>query len=437
MNKAILRLAIPNIISNISVPLLGLVDTYLMGQMESPIYLGAIAIAGIIFSFIYWGFGFLRMGTTGITAQASGRNDEIEIYYTLLRALFIAIMVGLLLIMGQKLVALIGFKIVGASSDIATIAKPYFFIRIWDAPAAIGLYALNGWFFGMQNARHPMIITITINTINIVLNYLFVFHYGMKANGVALGTVIAQYSGFVLAIVLFLSQYKHLLQKINTKILLKAEVLVHFFKVNFDIFLRTLCLIFTFSFFTAMSENEGIVLLAVNTILLQYLSILSYGIDGFAFAIESIAGKYYGMKNSALLQKSIRYSFYWGLGFALFYVLAFALLRHNIVSIFTDDVEVINAAKPFIWWLLVLPIPAMVAYIWDGIYIGLTLSKAMRNTMFVATFLLYLPIYFLLQPIIGNHALWLALVIFMFGRGLGLSLLAKRNLGITPKALAS
>ena len=332
MNKTILRLAIPNIISNISVPLLGLVDTYLMGQLDSPIYLGAIAIAGIIFSFIYWGFGFLRMGTTGITAQASGRNDEIEVYYTFLRALIIAILVGLALIVGQQLVALIGFKIVSASTEIERIAKPYFYIRIWDAPAAIGLYALNGWFFGMQNARYPMIITVTVNVLNIVLNYLFVFHYGMRANGVALGTVIAQYSGFVLAIALFLWRYKHLTKKINTKILLNAAALIHFFKVNFDIFLRTLCLIFTFSFFTALSENEGIILLAVNTILLQYVSIISYGIDGFAFAIESIAGKYYGMKNKVLLQKSIRYAFCWGFAFSLLLIVSFALLRNNILK---------------------------------------------------------------------------------------------------------
>jgi len=430
MNKTILRLAIPNIISNISVPLLGLVDTYLMGQLDSPIYLGAIAIAGIIFSFIYWGFGFLRMGTTGITAQASGRNDETEVYYTFLRALIIAILVGLALIVGQQLVALIGFKIVSASTEIERIAKPYFYIRIWDAPAAIGLYALNGWFFGMQNARYPMIITVTVNVLNIVLNYLFVFHYGMKANGVALGTVIAQYSGFVLAIVLFLWRYKHLTKKINTKILLNAAALIHFFKINFDIFLRTLCLIFTFSFFTALSENEGIILLAVNTILLQYVSIISYGIDGFAFAIESIAGKYYGMKNKVLLQKSNRYAFCWGFAFSLLLIVSFALLRNNIVSFFTDDIAVISASKPYIWWLLVLPLPAMVAYIWDGIYIGLTASKAMRNVMFVATFLLFLPTYFLLQPVIGNHALWLALVVFMLGRGLGLSLLAKRNVSL-------
>jgi len=430
MNKAILRLAIPNIISNISVPLLGLVDTYLMGQMESPVYLGAIAIAGIIFSFIYWGFGFLRMGTTGITAQASGRNDHIEIYYTLLRALTIAVLVGVVLIICQQVVAVIGFKIVSASVEIEAIARPYFFIRIWDAPAAIGLYALNGWFFGMQNARYPMIITVTLNLVNIVLNYLFVFRFGMKADGVALGTVIAQYTGFTLAIALFLYHYKHLLQKIKTQILFKTEALFHFFKVNFDIFLRTLCLIFTFSFFTAMSENEGLILLAVNIILLQYLSILSYGIDGFAFAIESIAGKYYGMKDKVLLKKSIRYAFYWGFAFAILYIIAFALLSKNMVSFFTEDAAIITAAKPYVWWLLALPLPAMVAYIWDGIYIGLTATKPMRNIMFIATFLCYLPLYFLVQPLLGNHALWLAMVIFMLIRGVGLSFTARKYLAI-------
>ncbi len=426
MNKEILRLAIPNIVSNISIPLLGVVDTFLMGKMESPAYIGAVAIAGIVFSFIYWGFGFLRMGTTGLTAQAFGRKDDNEIFYTLVRAVGLAIISGLLIIICQKTIAVVSFEIINASAEINDIALPYYYIRIWGAPAAIAIYALNGWFFGMQNSTYPMIITIFLNLLNIILNYIFVFHFGMKANGVALGTVIAQYGSFILAVFLFFQKYKHFWRPIQQKALLKIDELKRFFTVNFDIFLRTLCLIFAFAFFTSKSENEGMVLLAVNSILLQYMSILSYGIDGFAFAVESLTGKYYGKHDQHQLNTSIQYVFYWGMGFAVIYMLAFFLIRNQMVDFFTDDEAVIAASLPFVWWLIAMPIPNTIAFIWDGVYIGLTATKAMRNTMFIATFLFFVPCYYLLHPYLGNHALWLCMVSFMLVRGIGLSILARK-----------
>jgi len=426
LNKEILRLAIPNIISNISVPLLGVVDTLLMGKMESPAYIGAVAIAGIVFSFIYWGFGFLRMGTTGITAQAYGRKDTNGIFYTLVRAVGLALLFGILIIISQQIIAEVSFKLINASTEINEIALPYYYIRIWGAPAAIAIYALNGWFFGMQNSTYPMIITIFLNLLNIILNYIFVFHFGMKANGVALGTVIAQYSCFVLAVFLFLKKYRHVLRPIKKQALLQIDALQHFFTVNIDIFLRTLCLIFAFAFFTSKSENEGIVLLAVNSILLQYMSVLSYGIDGFAFAVESLTGKYYGMNNQQKLNQSIRYSFYWGLGFALLYMFSFYMIRNQMIDFFTDEANVIAASLPFVWWLIAMPIPNTIAFIWDGVYIGITATKAMRNTMFIATFLFFVPLYYLLHPYLGNHALWLCMFSFMMVRGIGLSVLAKK-----------
>lgn len=426
MNKEILRLAIPNIISNISIPLLGVVDTYLMGKMESPAYIGAVAIAGIVFSFIYWGFGFLRMGTTGLTAQAFGRNDENEIFYTFVRAVGLAIFSGLVIILSQKLIAIVSFNIINASAEINEIALPYYYIRIWGAPAAIAIYAINGWFFGMQNSTYPMIITIFLNLLNIILNYIFVFYLGMKADGVALGTVIAQYASFILASVLLLKKYSNFWRPIQQKALLQVDELKRFFTVNFDIFLRTLCLIFAFAFFTSKSENEGIVLLAVNSILLQYMSILSYGIDGFAFAVESLTGKYYGKNNQQQLSRCVQYVLYWGLGFAVLYMLAFFLIRNDMIDFFTDDEAVIAASLPFVWWLIAMPIPNAIAFIWDGVYIGLTATKAMRNTMFIATFLFFVPCYYVLHPHFGNHALWASMVGFMLIRGIGLSILAKK-----------
>jgi len=271
-----------------------------------------------------------------------------------------------------------------------------------------------------------MIITIFLNLINIILNYIFVFHFDMKANGVALGTVIAQYASFIIACSLFLKRYSSFWQPIKQKALFQIDELKRFFTVNFDIFLRTLCLIFAFAFFTSKSENEGILILAVNSILLQYMSILSYGIDGFAFAVESLTGKYYGKNDQQQLNKSIIYVFYWGLGFALFYMFIFFLIRNHMINFFTDDETVIAASLPFVWWLIVMPIPNSIAFIWDGVYIGLTATKAMRNTMFIATFLFFVPCYYVLHPYLGNHALWLSMFSFMIVRGLSLSILAKK-----------
>jgi len=320
----------------------------------------------------------------------------------------------------------VSFKIINASAEINEIALPYYYIRIWGAPAAIALYALNGWFFGMQNSTYPMIITIFLNVLNIILNYVFVFHFNMKADGVALGTVIAQYCSFILACGLLIKRYNNFWRPIKQKALFQVDELKHFFTVNFDIFLRTLCLIFAFAFFTSKSENEGIVLLAVNSILLQYMSILAYGIDGFAFAVESLTGKYYGKNDQHQLNKCIRYVFYWGIGFAVLYMFAFFLIRNQMIDFFTDDAAVITASLPFVWWLIAMPIPNTIAFIWDGVYIGLTSTKAMRNTMFVATFLFFVPSYYLLHPSLGNHALWLSMIILMIVRGISLSLLAKK-----------
>ncbi|MDZ7681319.1 MAG: MATE family efflux transporter [Fodinibius sp.] len=275
MNRKILNLAIPNIISNLSVPLLGAVDTALVGHLEEAYYLGAIAVGSMIFNFIFWGFGFLRMGTTGLTAQAFGEENRTESVMTLARALTVAGVFSLLILLLQAWIADFSFWLVETSPEVERYTRIYFNIRIYTAPATLSLYAINGWFLGMQNARYPMIVTIFLNALNIGLDVFFVYSMGMNVDGVAIGTLIARYAGVILAVGLLVYKYGDWLQAYVHDLLLEVKALKKFFSVNRDIFLRTLCLIFTFSFFTAKSAEFGDVILAANSILLQLWMMVS------------------------------------------------------------------------------------------------------------------------------------------------------------------
>ncbi len=415
MNKEILRLAIPNIISNLSVPLLGTVDTLLMGRQESPEYLGAIALGGIIFNVIYWSMGFLRMGTTGMTAQAFGRKDQTAISQVFGRAMVVALGVSLLLVALQFVIADLSFEVLHASAEVEVLAREYFLIRIWAAPAAIGLLVLMGWFFGMQNAIYPMMLTILINVVNIGFSFLFVHHFGMKAEGVALGTVVAQYVGFVGALLLFLVKYRSYLKGLSMKALMEIEGLKRFFLINRDIFIRTALLVFVFSFFTDRSATQGDLILAINAILLQYFYWLSYGVDGFAFAAESLIGKYKGANDLQQLKRGIRLCFVWGMGLAFSFMVVYWLGGVFLLGVFTKQTAVIEGAKPYLIWLILMPILATPSFIWDGIFIGLTASKAMRDSM-LASVLVFMGCYFWLTPNYGNHGLWLSMCLFMVVR---------------------
>ncbi|MEO1262830.1 MAG: MATE family efflux transporter [Bacteroidota bacterium] len=418
MNKEILRLAIPNILSNLSVPLLSTVDTALMGRQESAAYIGAVALGSLLFNFIYWSFSFLRMGTTGLTAQAFGKNDQSDVSNILGRALITALAGSILLLLVQVPLANMSFHLLDASSTVEGFAKEYFFVRIWAAPATLGLYAVMGWFFGMQNAVYPLILTILINVVNIVFNIYFVNHLGMKADGVALGTVIAQYTGLVAAIILFRYKYFRFVKYFKRKVIFELNALKKFLALNRDIFLRTFCLIFAFAFFDNESARQGDVILAVNAILLQFISWMSYGIDGFAHASESLIGKYLGAKNKSLLIKAIRFSFLWAMGFAVLYSMAYFIFGEHLLRVFTDQENIIEQASQFLFWVVLFPIVATPSYIWDGIYIGHTASVAMRNTMVIAL-TVYLVFYYAQLHFLdlGNNGLWLTLLVFMFARG--------------------
>jgi MATE family, multidrug efflux pump len=428
LNKKILRLAIPNIISNLSVPLLSSVDTALMGHMDQIYYLGAVAVGGMIFNFVYWGFGFLRMGTTGLTAQAFGNDNTEESVSVLGRALLVALSAGILLIVFKDVIEYFSFLIVPTTGNVETHARLYFGIRIFAAPATLALYAFTGWFLGMQNATIPLIITVVTNGLNIGFNLLFIKKFGMKADGVALGTVFANYIGVIFTIILFRKKYKGLMHHFKMKLILDWQKLKKFFQLNLDIFIRTLCLIFAFSFFTAKSSESGETILAINSILINLWTILAYGIDGFAFAAESLVGRFVGAKDKENFKQAVRYSFSWGIGLGVIISIIFWIFGKSILGIFTDNVSLITLAMTFMFWTIMAPVVNGFCYIWDGIFIGATATKAMRTSMLVCTFFVFLPVYYLSVPYLGNHGLWLAMIVFMIARGISLSFYYKNHI---------
>jgi len=426
VNRRILRLAIPNIVSNLSVPLLGAVDTALVGHLDEVYYLGAIAVGSMIFNFLFWGFGFLRMGTTGLTAQAFGEENRGESVLILARALGVAAVFSGLIILLQAWIADLSFWLVEASPEVERYTKIYFDIRIYSAPATLGLYAINGWFLGMQNARYPMYVTIFLNALNIALDILFVYGLNMHVDGVATGTLISRYAGIVLALGLLVWKYREWLGAYAHRQLLELKAIRKFFSVNRDIFIRTLCLIFTFSFFTAKSAEFGDVILAANSILLQLWMIVSYGIDGFAFAAESLIGRYTGARDPGKVRRAVKYCFAWGIGIGLAASLVYRLFDTQILYLFTDQQNVIDTAMLFFGWTVAGPAVSSFCYIWDGIFIGATATPPMRDSMLIATIAVFLPAYYLGIGHWGNHALWLAMVLFMVARGVTLSLFAPR-----------
>lgn len=426
INKQIYRLTLPNIISNFSIPLLGVVDTALMGRLESEHYLGAVGIGGVIFSFIYWGFGFLRMATTGLTAQAFGENDTSECGRLLLRATSIGITGSLLLFIFQWQLADTSFLLIDTSPEVEHLARAYFHIRIYAAPATLCLHALHGVFLGLQNAHYPMLLTIVVNLVNIALNLVFVQLLGMKVEGVALATVIAQYVGLLLAILLFFRRYRSVLKGWNIREVLLLSKLKRFLSISGDIFIRTCCLVFSHAYFTAKSAALSDTFLAINTILLQYINLLSYAIDGFAFAAESMIGKYKGAQDLQNLKQTTRLIFLWAFLFAGVIMLILVCFGERLLYVFTDQMSLVEQAEVYLIWVIVAPVINVAAYIWDGIFLGATASRALRNSVILST-LLYLSAVYLLTPF-GNHGLWGALTLLLVARGVSLTVLAPKYL---------
>ena len=415
------RIAAPMILSNVSVPLLGMVDTGVTGHLDSPTYLGAVAIGGTIFTFLYLGMNFLRMGTTGIAAQNYGAGDYDALRVSLGQALIVSFGIALLILLLQAPIGALSLALLGGNAETQTHAATYFFIRVWSAPGTLANYALIGWFLGLQNARVPLYIFLTINLTNIVLDLLFVIVLGMDVDGVALASVIAEYTGLALGITFALRELRRHPGRWIRERLTKLSAYMAFFSVNANLFVRTMALMFTFAFVTAQGARLGPAILAANAVLMNFQNLTSLGLDGIAHATEAMVGKAVGKKDKRALQETValtlRWSLYFAAGFTALYVLAGPL----IVRILTDLPDVRATAMVYLPWLVVSPLISVWCFLYDGVYVGMTRAREMRNIMVVSTFCVFLPLWFVSQPL-GNHGLWFALMGFMASRGIGMHL---------------
>ena len=434
--RQILRIALPSIVSNITVPLLGLIDVAITGHLGSETYIGAIAVGGMLFNIIYWMFAFLRMGTSGMTSQALGRRDLHETMRLLIRSVGIALFISVILIAVQYPVREVALSIISPSHDVASLARTYFNICIYGAPASLCLFALNGWFIGMQNSRIPMVMAIAQNICNIILSLILVLVMGMKVEGVALGTVIAQYLGLATALVALYKVYITRLRRYmphgfvrcllpaSSDIWNKADIM-RFLNVNRDIFLRTCCLVAVHFAFIAAGAKQGDTELAVNTMLMQLFTLYSYIMDGFAAAGEAIAGKAIGNRNSIIYHDVVRRLFLWGIIMVALFTLLYALFAYPFFTLLTDDAHVIRTAGEYHLWTLLIPICGMAAFIWDGIYIGATATRQMLISMTVGVIVFFI-LYHTLIPHLGNHGLWIAFITYLATRGIVQTLLRNK-----------
>ena len=426
LNRSILKLAIPNIISNITVPLLGFVDMMLMGHQDSVAYIGAIGLGGTIFSVMYSIFSFMRAGTTGFTAQAYGANDRAEMAYSLYRSLCIALIATVLVLSLQGPVEWLSMKLLHGSEEVLAYTATYFRVRIWAAPAVLCLYAFNGWYIGMQNTTIPMVIAILTNVVNIILSIIFVNAMGMGVTGVALGTVIAQYCGLLTAIIFLFTKFRHYLIPIRRVLLLQADKLKRFFKVNADFMIRSILLVLSIAFFNNQSAKLGDDMLAVNMILMQFFYIFSYFTDGFAYAGEALVGRFTGAHDPKQLRQTVKLLFLWGFFIALPFMVLYALFPDWFIRLVSDQPSIIPMAQPYHIYLAAIPLITFAAFLWDGVYIGATAARAIRNTMLISAVGVFLPATLLLMPRFGNHGLWIAFLLFMVARGLSMTLMAKK-----------
>lgn len=422
-DRRILQIALPSIVSNITVPLLGMIDVAIVGHIGDAAYIGAIAVGSMIFNLIYWIFAFLRMGTSGLTSQALGRRDVAGVSSLLVRSLSVALLVSVLIIVFQEPLQWMMFRLVGPTADVSPLAARYFSVVVWGAPAVLGLYGLSGWYIGMQNTRIPMAIAIMQNVVNILASLLLVFGLGMKIEGVAVGTVVAQYAGFAAALMLLAPLPVDVRGRRAWRRIVRSALSLSWtsgwsdmFKVNRDIFLRTLFLVAVNLYFTSVGAKQGAVVLAVNTVLMQLYLLFSYVMDGFAYAGEALCGLYHGARNRKAFSGVVRRLFGWGTAMVAVFTACYVCAGSWFVHLLTTDVQVLTAMSDYLWWSWFIPAAGVAAFIWDGVFIGITATRAMLLSSVVAAAVFFLTC-LLMLPSMGNHGLWLAMLLFLSMRG--------------------
>lgn len=431
MHRRILGLAGPSILANMTVPLVGLVDLAITGHIGNASVIGGIAIGTMLFNLLYWNFGFLRVGTSGITAQAYGRQDFETAMDTFSQGIVTALGSALVIWAIQLPFLWVCFKLMDCTAESAGYAKIYFFIRIWAAPATLSLMSFKGWFIGMQDTISPMIDDIVVNVVNIVSSYLLAVTAHMGIAGVAWGTVIAQYTGIIVAVVIMLVKFKKYLPLINLKRCIHWKLMKSFFGVNVNLFIRSLCFMVIYVGFTALASKYGDVQLAVSNIMMQLLMIFSYFCDGFAYAGEALCGRYIGEKNLPDLKECVKDLFIWTMSIGVIFTLLYWVAGLPMFELMTSDRQVTDASKPYLAWLVAMPFVSCAAFMWDGVYIGATATVPVRNAM-IAAAVGFVASYYLTAPFVGVNAIYIAYFVHLAVRAVWLTVTAKQSIFVEP-----
>lgn len=417
IDKNILRLALPSVVSNITVPLLGLVDLSIVGHLGSTEQIGAIAIGSTIFNMIYWVFAFLRMGTTGMTSQAHGARDAARCSDTLLRALLVALGIAAMLCLLQSPIRDMATMLMHPSEAVRPYFHTYFEICIWGAPAMLCNYALTGWFIGMQNTRIPMQVAILQNVLNIALSLLFVLHLGWGLVGIAAGTVLGLYGGTAISCLhVWMMWRKEGLGRPKWRSLLDRSELLRFVRVNIDIFLRTLCLVCVMSFFTSAGSQQNDTILSANALLMEFFMLYSFFMDGLANAAEALSGECGGARDYTLLRHTIGRLFRWAFSLGVLCTLLFIFFGIEMLQLLTNQGSVVLTAIHYLPYVWAIPLLSVLAFVWDGVFIGLCWSRQMLVSMFLAS-IVFFAVDLTLHPLLHNHALWLAFCCYLLTRG--------------------
>ena len=436
LNSQILRLAIPSIMANITIPLVGIVDTAIVGHIANATYIGGIAIGTMLFDLLYWNFGFLRVGTSGMTAQAYGRGDGVECARLLTQSVSIALIGAAVLWLIQWLFVTAVLAIIPCSTEVAAFAREYFFIRIWAAPATLSLMAFKGWFIGMQDTVSPMITDIVVNVVNMTVSYVLAVYTPLEALGVAYGTLVAQFTGLLLALIICLFKYKTVVQDIVRLLCDKAirlfgdKEMKRFMSLNANLFVRSLCFMVVYVGFTSLASQYGDVELAVSTIMMKLFMLFSYFVDGFAYAGEALVGKEWGASRSLAssphrLVRIVRLLFAWSLGVGLLFTLLFAVWSEECYLAMTNDMEVLSRLADYTLWLIAMPLVSTLAFMWDGVYAGATAGKQIRNAMIYAA-LGFVTCYLATYWWLGIQGLYIAYFAHLVARVVYLTAVWKR-----------
>jgi MATE family multidrug resistance protein len=431
--RRVWAVAWPIMLSNVSVPLVGIVDTAVVGHLPNPTFIGAVALGAVVFSFVYWGFGFLRMGTTGLVAQDFGARDFEELRATLARALLLAGVLGLAVLILRNPASEVAFWALEGGAVVEGYAKDYYDVRVFGAPATLINYALLGFVIGVQNTRAALALMLVLNLTNVFLDVVFVMGFGWGVEGVAAASLISEYAATVFGVLLVRRILRQMGGRWQSYRLFNRSRMKTLLGVNVNIFLRTLCLLLAFFHFTSTGARLGDVILAANAVLMHFQTFMAYSLDGFAHAAEALVGSAYGAKDRRAFTSAVRASTICAVVVAIGYCAVYGLFGSSIVALITGIADVRRTADEFLPWLVLTPIVSVWSFMLDGIFIGTTRTVAMRNAMFVSL-LVFLGAVWLFLPLWGNHGLWAALIVLMMVRAVTLGFWYPRIVRDLPAA---